>query len=228
MITTRSLPAAIQEWLLDAVRAWRTGGWPAIGEELRRRTLDRIGGYVRSFVIETDLSRLAEVAPPDEVEIRPFTGPDWSLLGDMARHRLATQFAEAAAAGRVCLVAWKRRQAVGYAWFSAKIESRHENYDLPLPADAIYIWQIVVSRGERRRGVATALLSTGLRLSRERGCRTSWIIVHPENVASLRAIASVAPSRVLGTVARIKVLSWMHNRYRALTAPVPIGTTRAR
>jgi GNAT superfamily N-acetyltransferase len=209
----------------DAVRAWRAGGWRAVQEELRRRTLDRIGGYVRRFVIETDLSRLADITPPTEVEIRAFSGPDWSLLGDMARSRLAAQFGEATAAGRICLVAWKRRQAVGYAWFSPFIENRHESYDLPLPSDTFYIWQLEVSRSERRQGVAAALLSSGLMLGRDRGFRRSWIIVHPGNVASLRSIASVGPSRVLGTVARLKVLSWMRSRYSALSAPVPIEIT---
>ncbi len=76
----------------DAARAWRAGGWTEVREEVRKRTLDRVGGYVRRFVIETDLSRLAEVAPPEGVEIRPFEGPDWSLLGDMTRSRLAHRF----------------------------------------------------------------------------------------------------------------------------------------
>jgi ribosomal protein S18 acetylase RimI-like enzyme len=212
----------------DSARAWRTGGWVAVRDEIRKRTLDRVGGYVRRFVIETDLSRLAEVAPPEGVEIRPFDGPDWSLLGDMARSRLTHQFDAATAAGRVCLVAWKRRQAVGYAWFSTRIEKRHESYDLPLPADTIYIWQIQVSRNERRQGVAAALLSSGLQLARERNFCRSWIIVHPDNVASLRTIASVAPSRVLGTVARLKVLSWIYNRFRMLSAPVQIEGTLSR
>jgi GNAT superfamily N-acetyltransferase len=206
----------------DATRAWRAGGWSAFQEEIRKRTLDRVGGYVRRFVIETDLSRLAEMSPPEEVDIRLFGGPDWQLLGDMGRSRLAVQFGEAAAAGRVCLVAWKRRQAVGYAWFSPAIESRHESYDLPLPSDTLYIWQVEVKRSERRRGVAAALLSRGLQLGRDRGFQRSWMIIHPHNIASLRAIASIAPSRVLGTVARLKVLSWMRSRYRALSAPVPI------
>ena len=109
----------------DALRAWRAGGWAAVQEELGTRTLDRLGGYVRRFVVETDLSRLAEMSPPEEVEIRVFGGPDWLLLGDMARSRLIPQFGLAAAAGRICLVAWKRRQAIGYAWFSPSIESRH-------------------------------------------------------------------------------------------------------
>ncbi len=212
----------------DTLRAWRTGGWAGVRDELQRRTLDRLGGYVRRFVVETDLARLAEMAPPDEVEIRPFSGPDWLLLGDMARSRLAPQFGQAAAAGRTCLVAWNRRQAVGYAWFSPSVETRHESYDLQLPSDAIYIWQLEVVRAERRRGVAAALLSSGLMLSRAHGFRRSWMIIQPDDVASLRAIASVAPSRVLGTVARVKVLSWMRSRYRALSAPVPIEGTLSR
>jgi GNAT superfamily N-acetyltransferase len=230
MITRRLRQYAsdIRTFPADAASAWRHAGWAAVRQELRRRILDRIGGYARRFVIETDLSRLAEVAPPDGVEIRPFSGPDWSLLGDMMRIRLARQFDEAAAAGRTCLVAWKERNAVGYAWFSVKIEGRHERYDLPLPADTAYIWQIEVSRGERGQGIAAALLSAGLRLKRQRGFQRSWVLIDPENVASMRAIASVAPSRVLGTVARLKLLCWMRSRYRALQPPIPIEPTATR
>jgi GNAT superfamily N-acetyltransferase len=211
----------------DGIRAWRAGGWIAVRLEVRRRTLDRLGGYVRRFVIETDLLGLMDAGLPPEVDIRPFTGPDWTLLGDMGRSRLLRQFAEASEAGRICLIAWKRRRAVGYAWFSPAIESRLESYDLPLPADTIYVWQIEVARGERRRGIGGALLSRGLELCRERGFRRSWIIIHPDDLAPIRAIASVAPSRVLGTVARVKILSWMRSWYRALSAPVPIQITLA-
>ena len=220
----RRYASDVRTFPADAARAWRTAGWEAVRGEVRRRTLDRIGVYGRRFVIETDLSRLAELTPPSEVDIRPFSGGDWSLLGDMMRAQLTSQFDEAAAAGRTCLVAWKRRHAVGYAWFSTKIESRHERYDLPLPSDTVYIQQIEVSREERGHGVAAALLSAGLRLGRERGFHRSWIIVDPKNLASVPAIASVAPSRVLGIVARLRLLGWMRCRYRALHTPVPIET----
>ncbi|HET6837369.1 MAG TPA: GNAT family N-acetyltransferase [Gemmatimonadales bacterium] len=212
----------------DVVRAWRAGGWVAVQDEIRKRTLDRVGGYVRRFVVEADLSRLAEVSPPEGVEIRLFSGPDWSLLGDMGRRRLTPQFGAAMEAGRICLVAWKRRRAVGYVWFSSVVESRIESYDLPLPPDTVYIWQVEVSRSERRHGVAAALLSSGLQLARDRGLRRSWIIIHPDDVACLRTIASVAPSQVLGTVARLKVLSRIHSRYRALSVPVQIEGTLVR
>jgi GNAT superfamily N-acetyltransferase len=209
----------------DGSRAWRAGGWMALRQEIRQRTLDRIGGYVRRYVIETDLLRLIEVDLPPEVDIRQFSGPDWSLLGDLSRSRQTRQFTEASAAGRICLVAWKRRQAVGYVWLSPAIESRHESYDLSLPADTVYIWQIEVIQGERRRGIGAALVGRGLKQCRDQGYRRSWTIIHPDNVPSIRTAASVAPSRVLGTVARVKVLSWMRSWYRALSAPVPIGIT---
>jgi hypothetical protein len=206
----------------DALRAWRAGGWPAVRLEVRRRTVDRVGGYVRRLVVEADLSGLIEAPLPTGVDIRPFSGPDWLLLGDMARSHLAPHFGDAAADGRICLVAWKRRQAIGYAWFSPAIEYQHESYDLQLPPYTNYVWQVEVARSERRHGVAAALLSRGLRLSWERGFQRSWMIVHPTNIGSLGGIVRVAPSRVLGTVSRIKVLSWMRSWYRALSTPIPI------
>jgi GNAT superfamily N-acetyltransferase len=117
---------------------------------------------------------------------------------------------------------------VGYVWFSPAIESRHESYDLTLPADTVYVWQIEVARSERSQDVGAALLTRGLELCRERGFHRSWIIVHPDNLASIQTIASVAPSRVLGTVGRLKVLSWMRSWYRSLSAPVPIEIRLAR
>jgi GNAT superfamily N-acetyltransferase len=187
-----------------------------------RWQLDRVAGGGRRFLIETDLSRLAELAPPSDVDIRAFSGPDWSLLGDMVRKPQTSDAAVAEAADRTCLVAWKRRQAVGYAWFSPEIDCRHERCKLPLPPDAIYIGQIEVARAERRQGVAAALLSAGLRVRRDQGFQRSWIVIDPANVASVHTIASVAPSQVLGTIASLRLLGWIRCRYRVLHAPFPI------
>jgi ribosomal protein S18 acetylase RimI-like enzyme len=213
----------------DGIRAWRAGGWTSFKQEIRGRTLDRLGGYVRRFVIESDLSHLVDNTDlPPEIDIRPFSGPDWTLLGDMGRSRSSQQFADASAAGRLCLVAWKRRQAVGYGWFSPLIQERHESYDLRLPADTIYVSHIEVTRAARGQGIGSALLSRGLRLCVERGFRRSWIIVHPHDFASIGTVVRLSPSRVLGTVARLKVLFWMRSWYRGLSAPVPIEISAAR
>jgi|SRR3954447_11878662 len=184
--------------------------------------LDRVASYGRRFLIETDLSRLAELAPPSDVDIRAFSGPDWSLLGDMVRKPLTSDAAVADAPDRTCLVAWKRRQAVGYAWFSPEIDCRHEGCHLPLPPDAIYIGQIELARAERRQDVAAALLSAGLRVGRDQGFQRCWTVVDPANVGSVHTIASVAPSQVLGTIASFRVLGWTRCRYHVLHSPFPI------
>lgn len=206
----------------DAVRAWRSAGAVGVWLETRRRTLDRAGGFSRYLVLEADLPATREIPVPDGVEIQPFSGDDWTLLGDLGGHRLTRCFAAAAAAGRVCLVAWRGSTAVGYIWFSPAIEMRYENITLPLPGDAIYLWQIQVSRSERRRGVGAALVSFGLQMAGRQGYRRSWMVTRGDNLAAQGTIASVASSRVLGTIRRIKVTSWMHTRFMALSSPRPL------
>jgi GNAT superfamily N-acetyltransferase len=203
----------------DAVRAWRSAGAAGVWLETRRRTIDRAGGYSSYLVIEADLSTTREIPVPDGIEIRPFTGDDWTRLGDLAGHRLTRSFAAAAGAGRVCLVAWRGPTAVGYIWFSPAIEQHYENFTLPLPMDAVYLWQIQVSRSERRRGVGAALVNWGLRMAWQQGNRRSWMITRRDNLAAQSTITSVASSRVLGTVRRIKVRSWMHTRFLMLPTP---------
>jgi GNAT superfamily N-acetyltransferase len=189
-----------------------------------RWQFDRIGGYGRKFLVETDLSRLAELTPPSEVDIRPFKGSDWSLLGDIMPKSLTVELDAPGGEGRTCLVAWKRRHAVGYAWFYPEVDCRHERCALPLPPDAIYIRQLEVDRAERRQGLAAALLSAGLKLRRDQGYQRSWVVLDPKNTASVRTIASVAPCQVLGTVAWLRIFGWMRCRYRELHAPFPIDT----
>jgi len=197
---------------------------------LRRRIaefrwqLDRLGGYGQKFVVETDLSRLAELDPPSEVDIRPFKEADWSLLGDIMPKSLTVELDDPGAEGRTCLVAWKRRHAVGYAWFYPEVDCKHERCALPLPPDAVYIRQLEVDRSERRQGLAAALLSAGLKLRRDQGYQRSWVVLDPKNTASVRTIASVAPCQVLGTVAWLRIFGWIRCRYRTLHAPFPIDT----
>jgi GNAT superfamily N-acetyltransferase len=189
-----------------------------------RWQLDRIGGYGRKFVVETDLSRLAELDPPSEVDIRPFEESDWSLLGDIMPKSLTVELDAPSAEGRTCLVAWKRRHAVGYAWFYPEVDCRHERCALPLPSDAVYIRQLEVNRAERRQGLAAALLSAGLKLRRDQGYQRSWTVLDPKNTASVRTLASVAPCQVLGTVAWLRIFGWIRCRYSKLHAPFPIDT----
>jgi GNAT superfamily N-acetyltransferase len=206
----------------DAGEAWRTGGWRGVWDDLRGRTLDRIGNYARHYVIEIDLTQLGELRLPSGIEVGPYNGPDWEVLGDVVGRRVAGQHAEAAAAGRLCVVAWKDGRAIGCSWLSNRIQMRYESYDLPLPPDAVYILGTHVSPAARGLGVGPALIGTVLRLARQQGRNRAWTMIHPDNRASLRATVKVAPGRILGTVARVKLLSWMFNRFRRLDAPLPL------
>jgi ribosomal protein S18 acetylase RimI-like enzyme len=191
-----------------------------VWHEVQRRTLSRLGGYAVRLLLEIDLGRLVETPAPEGVEIRVFAGPDWSAVGRLAR-MAATRQADAAAAGRLCLVAFREGQPIGCVWFSEMMENRHEGYELSMPSDAIYIWQVEVAPQERGRGIACALVVNGLQRARKRGHARGWAIIARNNQRSLRAFAKVGSGRVLGTVARLKVGTWMLSRCRRLPVPLP-------
>lgn len=206
----------------DISGAWRAGGMSGVWLELRRRTVDRVGGYARGLVVEADITDVPEVAPPPGIEITPFAGPDWSLLGDLAGERLRAKFAAAAAAGRSCMIARRGRQVVGYAWISPAVTPLYESFELPLPADAIYAWHVQVARQERGRGIGSALVGFRLHHARLRGFRRAWGVIRPDNIASLRSFSSAGPCQVVGTVFRVKVLSSMRSRFRPLVQPYSV------
>ena len=212
----------------DAARAWRSGGVEGVWLELRRRTIDRAGSYSHYLVLEADLSTLREVPVPEGIEIRPFSGPDWSLLGDLSGWRVTKWFAASAAAGRVCLVAWRGSTAVGYFWLSPEIARRYENFEIPMPPDTVYFSQIQVARSERRRHLGAALGSFGMRLARDQGYSRSWMLIRRDNVAAQSTLASLASSRVLGSISRIKLTSWTHDRLWLQSTPEPLLRPSAR
>lgn len=212
----------------DLGRSWRADGLMGIRTEIRRRSVDRVALRARSLVIEGDLLDTRKLPPPEGVEIREFAG-DWALLGDLVGRRLAPHFVAASAAGRRCLVAWRGAQAVGYAWLAPTMDLRFDKFLLPLPADAAYFWVVQIARSERRKGLGGALGSAALHGARDQGWRRAWMIIRPANRASLRAAAMLMPSsRVVGSVTRTKLLTWMSSHYDALPVPLPLTSVLAR
>jgi hypothetical protein len=67
--------------------------------------------------------------------------------------------------------------------------------------------------------VGAALIRAGFQLSLQRGLRRSWMITAPDNVAAQNTVSSVAECRLLGTISRVKVVSWMQCRYLPLHEP---------
>src|SRR4051794_41890151 len=90
----------IQTFPSDGLRAWRTGGWLALRKEIRRRTLGRLGGYVRRVLIETDLHRLGGAGLPPRGGIPPFYRPHWTPPGENGPSREPPQVGGAQGAGR--------------------------------------------------------------------------------------------------------------------------------
>ena len=155
----------------DARRAWRSSGLAGVWFEVRRRTLDRLWTHSDGLVIEVDLPENPPPEPPLGIVVTRFTGPDWSRLGGLTSERLHPRLAAAAAAGRHCFVAWRGLRAVGYTWASSALERRHEGFVLPLPADAVYLWQTQVLPPERSRGVGAAVVRAAAHAARAAGAR---------------------------------------------------------
>jgi GNAT superfamily N-acetyltransferase len=208
----------------DARRAWRTGGLGGVWFEVRRRTLDRLWVHSDGLVIEIDLPDGPLPPPPLGIVVTRFTGPDWSRLGELTSERLHPRLAEAAAAGRHCYVAWRGMRAVGYTWASPALERRHEGFVLPLPADAVYLWQTQVVASERSRGVGAAVVRAAAHAARAAGARRAWMVIHPANRSSLRVAAAVNRTgcRVLGTVRRVQLLSSARSRFEPYVSPRPL------
>jgi GNAT superfamily N-acetyltransferase len=205
----------------DVAAAWRSDGVAGVTLQLRRRSVDRLGGYVRYIVIEADMLML-QPHPPSDCEIRCFTDADWSLLGDLVPLRLVPIFEAARRAGRLCLVAWGGTTALGYIWLSPAVEERYENFVLEMPTDAIYLWQIQVSRSVRRQGLGAALIRAGFQVAAERGLRRSWMITRGDNIAAQNTIAAVCSCQVLGTLSRVKVAAWMRSSFVRLPEPLQL------
>lgn len=208
----------------DAAAAWRSDGSAGVWTEVRRRTVDRACGYVRYLVLEADLEGFRRVPPPDGVVMRPFAGADWAALGGLVSCRVAPSFTAALRSGRTCLVAWRDSEAVGYIWFSPAVEECYENFRLLLPPETIYLWQLKVARSARRQGLGGSLVSAGFELALEQGIRRSWMITSPTNTAAQKTVASITASRVLGSISRLKIASWMQSRYSPLHEPLPLQT----
>ncbi|CAN5142259.1 hypothetical protein BH23GEM4_BH23GEM4_01360 [soil metagenome] len=190
----------------DAAFGWRNEGWRGVWREVRERTLVRVYRRTRFYLIDQDLHAVNDVPPPAGVVIEPFEG-EWERLAPVATRRQRDRFRRIAGADRVCLVAWRGSEPIGYTWYSLRIEPRVETYDLPLPADATYGWGLYVPPAERGGGIGSALVTARLRHARERGFRRSWRIVAVRNAAALRTVEKAvgSGSRVLGEVDFLKL-----------------------
>jgi GNAT superfamily N-acetyltransferase len=198
----------------DVARAWHEGGRRSAWTELREWVVFPIVRHGRLLLIEQLLASVPDIPHVPGVRIAPFTGPDWSVLAPIANERTRRRFQQAAARGRICLIAWRDDRPVGCTWLSPRTDWDLEQFVLDLPPHTTYGWNTFVSPAERGAGIGSALMHARLTHSRALGHRASWGLVDPENRVSLRTIRKIssADTRVLGELRYVKVLSWFHAR----------------
>jgi GNAT superfamily N-acetyltransferase len=214
----RTLPA-------DARAAWRREGMRGAWRELSARTLGRVFTAYHFLVIEKDLADGLETPAPPGVSIERFTG-DWKALSAIAGGPRRARFEEATAGGRVCFLAKRGEQPVGYAWLAERMDRAFDPLVLELPPATAYLTDLYVLPAERNTGVGSALVSARLRHACERNLVRTWQIVAPRNQASLRVIEKTTrvPARIVAQARSFHIFG----RWRVRLTPVDrAGTSRS-
>lgn len=198
----------------DAHAAWEREGARGVWTEVAYRSVYRLARWSRSYVIEQDVAGGRELRVPGVV-VEPFEGP-WDRLGTLATGRELALMAMIRERGRTCFVAWRGGRPVGYTWCSERMEPDIEIYQLPLPPDAAYLWNLYVPPAERSGGIGSALASSRLAWAHARGLRRGWRVIRRDNAASLRTVdkTSGGHARVLGELRYVKLLDRAFVRYR--------------
>ena len=207
----RDLPA-------DLRQQWRLDGWRGALVELRERTVHRVWRSGRYIVFVQSMDSNRRLPAPAGVTIAPVEEGDWPALALIVPRVKLARFRRWHERGRVMLVARRGGRALGYTWYSHRMEPDIEYYDLDLPAGAVYGWALYVVPAERSSGIGSALVSARIEHARERGYRTSWRIVDVKNPAAQRTVAKSANSR---DRLRIGELFWTKFFSRSRTRFVP-------
>ncbi len=204
----------------DLAVGWRTDGRSGLRAML---PIGRVYIRQRFLVIEQSLWDARDVVPPPGVKIERI-GEDCSSLRSILRSRRLALFERRLAAGRICLIARRDEQAVGYGWISKRMEPEIERLPLALPADAAYLWDLFVVRDERGSGIGSALGSARMDVARRLGYGLGWRAVFLRNKPSLRAAEKTGKVRIVGELACVRILGRLHAG-RSATANNPFWRT---
>ncbi len=229
------LPSPLSKYIRDALtfpamaRTVRVReGWSGVWRLLRERTLHRLWRRGRLLVVEHDLGA-PDVAAPEGVRIGRLDEADLNALATIATPQRLERMRRALRRGRTGLVAWREDRPVGWAWISDRVEPDLEIHPLPLPPGTAYLWDLYVDPRERNRGVGSALAVARAREALERGFRSGWRAIAPDNVPSLHTLArtAAAPPHIVGEVRYLKLLRRMRSHFFPSPAGRLPGVTRS-
>ena len=197
----------------DARIAWSNEGWRGLWEAVASRTLRKVIRRDRMILFAQGLEALPDIGPPDGITLARLTPHELPLLAYLASRRDLDRFRAWLAAGRVGVVAWRGGRAVGYAWMAEQLGADVTRCPVPLPEDAVYLWDSYVLPAERGAGIGSALAAERLAIARERGYREAWRMIAPRNVASLRTLRAGGGLRVVGEIRFVQLLGLLRARF---------------
>jgi GNAT superfamily N-acetyltransferase len=205
----RTLPA-------DAWLAYQREGVRGVWKSVAARSLHRVFRAGHVAVLVYSLEPEQEAALPAGVTITSATDHDWTALGGLVGQRELSEFRHLHAGGHRCLIAWRGREPVGYAWVAD-----HPGPDVTIwplsfefPGSAAYLCKLYVLPSERGHGIGPALTRAQIRVAWESGFREGWGMVATSNRASLRSIQkSSSGARVVGEVRFLQLLDRTYARF---------------
>jgi ribosomal protein S18 acetylase RimI-like enzyme len=200
----------------DAALLFYRGGFREVWEAFAHRTLHRLIRVSRLVVYAQPLDQAPHISPPPGVSISPIDVAGCEELVSLVPQRELSRFRALVSAGRHCMVAWRDRRPIGYAWVAEEAGPDVTLVPLPLPPDAAYLWDLYVIPAERCNGIGSALASARCEIARSRGFREGWRTIKRSNHASIRTLARSGPgARVVGELRYIKLTTRIYARFTA-------------
>jgi GNAT superfamily N-acetyltransferase len=197
----------------DARIAWSNEGWRGVWEAIATRTLHKVLRRDRMILFAQGLDDLPEACSPDGVSVTRLLPRELPMLAYLASRRDLDKFRALLAAGRIGVVAWRGGRAVGYAWMAERLGPDVTRCPIPLPEEAVYLWDLYVLPAERGRGIGSALAAERLSIARELGYREGWRMIAPRNFASLRTLRAGGSTRIVGEIRFVQILSVLRARF---------------
>jgi GNAT superfamily N-acetyltransferase len=176
---------------------------------MRRLIPAAVYRYTRMAILEIVPSELIAVAADESVRWATFQ--DLRLLAsfghepEVLRHRLT-------AGARACILT-EGQELLAYVWFHSPC---HQEEDLGVRFDLdpgeIWLFDAMVERGQRGRGLYPRLLRTAARDLGCEGVRRILIAIETANRNSIRA-HEAAGAASTGSVTALRILGWTFVRY---------------
>lgn len=197
----------------DARIAWGNEGWRGVRGAVATRTWRKVLRSERLILFAQDLDDLPEVSPPNGVVVARLHPRELPMLAYLVSRRELDSFDGLLAAGRIGVVAWRDGRAVGYAWMAERLAPDVTRCPIPLPEEAVYLWDLYVLPAERCRGVGSTLAAERLSIARALGYREGWRMIGPRNLPSLRTLRAGGSTRIVGEIRFVQLLSLLRARF---------------